>query len=251
MIIVKLSGKALNDGPGLNRLFKALIGQSALIVHGGGVEVDSLLTLAGAESVKKDGIRVSPAEHMPYITAALAGICNKKLQAAAVKAGVKAVGMLCSDYDLCTVDPYPAEYGFVGHCRVKNFHPVKHLCEDAGYVPVICSLGFNGQGDMYNINADEVAAALAVAFKCPLFFFSDVRGVLDISGRIIEEITSESAEQMIADGIISGGMTVKIKNALETAAKSSSSVCISSLDSEALEDALALRRRIGTYIRVR
>ena len=86
-VVVKLSGKALGATDELSALFKAACGQKLVIVHGGGVEVDALFKDLNLEVIKKDGLRVSPQEQMPYICAALAGMCNKSLQALAIKSG--------------------------------------------------------------------------------------------------------------------------------------------------------------------
>lgn len=251
MLIVKLSGKALNDAKALGALFDKLkaTSEKAIVVHGGGVEVDKILSALGLASSKIDGIRVSPSEHMPYITAALAGQCNKILQGVAISHGLNAVGMLCTDYKLCSLEPYEAKFGQVASCSVCD----KTLVEDLlnkGITTVICSIGINEQGALYNINADEVAAALAMAFHAPLVFFSDVKGVLDKQGELIESINEQNIESLVAQGVITDGMAVKVKNALEVAKKSNAPVFIASIfDDEAIANLTKLSG-IGTAIKV-
>lgn len=249
MIIVKLSGKALHSEQALNSLFTQLKsqGQTALVVHGGGVEVDQLLQALNFSTSKKDGIRISPREQMPYITATLAGQCNKLLQGVAVRNGLKAVGMLCTDYDLCTLESYPAEYGQVASCKAHNKTVVAQLVEQ-GYTPVICSIGLDPKGDLFNINADEVAAALAQAFAAPLVFFSDVRGVLDANGELVDLINEQVCNNMIASGVIKEGMAVKVKNALQVAHNSGAPVFIASIFDEQALRSLSSLQRLGTKI---
>ena len=244
MIVVKLSGKALHNEQALGALFTQLQaqGQQAIVVHGGGVEVDQIL-----KALDFSTIRVSPREQMPYIAGTLAGQCNKLLQGVAVKNGLRAVGMLCTDYDLCSLKPYPQEYGQVASCVAQDGSMVELLMQK-GFTPVICSIGLDQQGELFNINADEVAAALAQAFHAPLVFFSDVPGVLDANGEVIELINDTVCQDMIASGVITEGMAVKVKNALQVAKSSGAPVFIASIfDEQALHN-LATLRRIGTTI---
>lgn len=249
MIIVKLSGKALHSEQALNSLFAQLKaqGQTAIVVHGGGVEVDQLLQALNFSTSKKDGIRISPREQMPYIVATLAGQCNKLLQGVAVHNGLKAVGMLCTDYDLCTLQPYPDEYGQVASCKAYNKTVVAQLVE-MGYIPVICSIGLDHNGDLFNINADEVAAALAQVFAAPLVFFSDVRGVLDANGELVDLVNEQVCINMIASGVIKEGMAVKVKNALQVAHNSGAPVFIASIFDEKALRSLSNLQHLGTKI---
>lgn len=248
MIIVKLSGKALHDNNSLMALFDRLQGEQAIIVHGGGVEVDHILNALNFTSTKLKGIRVSPKEQMPYIAGTLAGQCNKLLQGVAIKSHLKAVGMLCTDFDLCALKPYPAEYGQVASCSAKDPTVVKSLLAQ-GITPVVCSIGLDEQGELYNINADEVASALAICFKAPLVFFSDVKGVLDANKELIPEINGTNMQQLIDDEVIKDGMLVKVQSAYQVAKASQAPVFIASIfDKEALDNLCKLEH-IGTAIK--
>lgn len=249
MIVVKLSGKALHNEQALSALFTQLQaqGQQAIVVHGGGVEVDLILKALDFSTTKIDGIRVSPREQMPYIAGTLAGQCNKLLQGVAIKNGLKAVGMLCTDYGLCALEPYSQEYGCVASCKAADSSVIELLMQK-GFTPIICSIGLDDHGVLYNINADEVASALAQAFHAPLIFFSDVPGVLDANGEVIDLINETVCADMIASGVITEGMAVKVKNALQVAKSSGAPVFIASIfDEQALQN-LAKLRRIGTAI---
>ena len=249
MLVIKLSGKALSDIDALKSLCEQLQKQEqeAIIVHGGGVEVDHILKALNFTTTKKDGIRVSPKEQMPYIAVTLAGQCNKHLQGVAISSGLKAVGLLCTDFDLCKVEPYPSEYGQVGSVKPGNNAVLASLMEQK-FVPVICSIGLDEQGQLFNINADEVAACLALTFKAPLVFFSDVKGVLDKNGELIENINEQRCHELIADGTISEGMAVKVKNALDVAKSSGAPVFIASIFDEQARLNLSKLRRIGTTL---
>lgn len=247
MIIIKLSGKALNDEEALSYLFSKIQNQKVVIVHGGGKELDELLSALNLKTTKLSGIRVSPQEQMPYITGCLAGTCNKHLQSQAIKHKLNAIGMLCTDYQICSLQPYPSEYGFVAHCSANEVKMLNHLL-DYGYVPVISSIGINEQGQQYNINADEVATALAIALKSPLIFLSDVKGVLDNQGQVIEHLDAKTINALLEQGVITEGMAVKVRNALAVSEQSQNPVFIASIfDRDAL-DRLSSLRRIGTSI---
>lgn len=247
--IVKLSGKALHSNQALATLFAELKSQDieAVLVHGGGVEVDQILSALEFTTTKKDGIRVSPREQMPYIAGTLAGQCNKLLQGEAIKNGLKAVGMLCTDYDMCKLTAYPQEYGMVASAGVGDITMVSQLLAQ-GYTPVVSSIGLDEKGDLYNINADEVATALAIAFKAPLVFLSDVPGVLDANGEVIDMINKAVSDELIASGVITEGMAVKVKNALKVAADSTQPVFIASIFDQGALQNLSKLRRIGTTL---
>lgn len=157
--------------------------------------------------------------------------------------------MLCTDFGLCSLQPYPEHYGQVAHCTGNDTNVVTTLLEQ-GYTPVICSIGLDqDSGKMYNVNADEVAAALAMSFKCPLVFFSDVKGVLDQNKEVIPEIDTPKCTTLIEQGVITEGMAVKIKNALEVAHNSGAPVFIASIFDPIARSHLSQLRRIGTTVR--
>lgn len=248
MLIVKLSGKALNDKAALSNLFTQFKGQKFMVVHGGGVEVDHILSALGFTTTKLEGIRVSPAEQMPYITGALAGQCNKILQGVAVSVGLKAFGMLCTDFGLCKLSLYPKEYGFVANALPGDKEMIDLLL-DKGVVPIVSSIGLNEEGQLCNINADMVAEALATMYSAPLIYLSDVMGVLDGNKEVIPEIDEVKLNDLVADGTITEGMAVKVKCAAAVAKKTGEPVYIGSIfDTESINSFTKLRR-IGTTIR--
>ena len=167
-VVVKLSGKALGGVEELSKLFTACRGQKLVVVHGGGVEVDALFKALNLEVKKKNGLRVSPREQMPYISAALAGMCNKSLQALAIKNGLNALGMLASDGKTITVRQLSEDLGMVGAVEPNDKKYLTLLLEN-GYTPIIASLAHDDNGDLYNVNADDAALAIARVLNAPLY----------------------------------------------------------------------------------
>ncbi len=244
-VVIKLSGKALGATDELGALFEACRGQRAVFVHGGGIEVDSLFEALHLEVVKSHGLRVSPKEHMPYICAALGGMCNKNLQSQALKHGLNALGMIASDGRMLKVEKLSEELGMVGRVSPCDASYVSLLL-DHGYTPVIASLAFDENGDLFNVNADDVACAVAALIGAPLYFISDVPGVLDKNGTIIPSLDSQKVAALIADGTISGGMEVKVKSALEASQAIKKNVYIASYKDPHLTEILSSRRSLGT-----
>lgn len=243
--VIKLSGKALNDRDNLKRLFELLRGRKAVIVHGGGVEVDDILSKMGFKSEKIEGLRVSPKEQMPYITAALSGICNKKLQALALSCGSNALGLLATDGGSVGLDKLGKRFGQVASATPGDGSFLQGLM-DNGILPVVCSIGIDGQGELYNINADDLAAALARLFHSRLYFISDVRGVFDEKREIIDELNENKVNELIAKKVIIDGMLVKVRMALEVARKTGTDVTIASLEDPRLYESLFGPGRFGT-----
>ena len=192
-VVIKLSGKALDGQKELGELFAAAHSSRVVIVHGGGVEVDSLFKDLNLKVEKKNGLRVSPKEHMPFISAALCGMCNKKLQALAVKNGLKAIGMIASDGNSLGVEQLSADLGMVGKVSPVSADYINMLL-DGGYTPVIASVAFDSEGQMYNVNADDVASAIGLLLSAPVYFISDVPGVLDKEHGILHEAWAPFAE---------------------------------------------------------
>ncbi|MGN0915234.1 MAG: acetylglutamate kinase [Succinivibrio sp.] len=244
-VVVKLSGKALAGVEELSALFSQAAGHRLVVVHGGGVEVDALFKALDLKVEKKDGLRVSPKEQMPYICGALAGMCNKGLQALAIKNGLKALGILCSDGNTMSVTQLNKELGMVGVVEPQSPDYLNMLL-DNGYTPVIASLALDGNGDLYNVNADDAALAIARVLNAPLYYISDVPGVLDKNGNLIESLDEAKVDALIADGTISGGMTVKVKSALDATRLIKKSVYIASYKDLDLATNLLSRRPLGT-----
>lgn len=221
-LVVKLGGAALSCTETLGKLFSAVsqYQQSAqrplVIVHGGGYLVDELMTKMQLKTVKKEGLRVTPYEQIPFIAGALAGTANKMLQGEAIKNGVNAVGLSLADGGLCKVAELAPELGAVGSATPGNSSLLQAILA-TGAVPIISSIGLTDEGQMMNVNADQAAVAVAAALDAELVLLSDVSGVLDGKGKLLPSLDGNQAEELIKGGVITDGMIVKVRAALDAA----------------------------------
>ncbi|CAI2018464.1 acetylglutamate kinase [Serratia fonticola] len=221
-LIIKLGGVLLDSEEALERLFTALDvyrqehQRPLVIVHGGGCVVDELMKQLSLPVVKKNGLRVTPADQIDIITGALAGTANKTLLAWAVKHKINAVGLSLADGGSVAVTQLDPALGHVGHA-VPGTPVLLNTLLGAGYLPVVSSIGITAEGQLMNVNADQAATALAATLGADLILLSDVSGILDGKGQRIAEMTAQKAEQLIAQGIITDGMVVKVNAALDAA----------------------------------
>lgn len=221
-LVIKLGGVLLDSEEALERLFTALVTyrekheRPLVIMHGGGCLVDDLMKKLALPVVKKNGLRVTPADQIDIITGALAGTANKTLLAWAVKHQINAVGLCLGDGNTVDVTPLDAELGHVGKALPGSPALVQTLLA-ADYMPIISSIGITIDGQLMNVNADQAATALAATLGADLILLSDVSGILDGKGQRIAEMTAQKAEQLIAQGIITDGMVVKVNAALDAA----------------------------------
>ncbi|CAG8999151.1 MAG: Acetylglutamate kinase [Candidatus Celerinatantimonas neptuna] len=218
-LVVKLGGAIFENPQALDNLCRALAlvqERPLVLIHGGGIIVETLLSRLGMTSQKIEGLRITPADQIDLVTGALAGTANKKLTGAVLRHGRAAVGLCLGDGGLCRVMPLDTRFGYVGHCQPGDPDLITSLLEQH-YLPVVSSIGISEEGQLYNINADEAALAVATMVEGPLVLLSDVPGVLDENGVLIEELTPQLAEKLITLGVIHGGMAVKVKAALEAA----------------------------------
>ncbi|ACZ75082.1 MULTISPECIES: acetylglutamate kinase [Dickeya] len=221
-LIIKLGGVLLDSEEALERLFTALVAyrqqhqRPLVIVHGGGCLVDDLMKKLSLPVVKKNGLRVTPADQIDIITGALAGSANKTLLAWAIRHGINAVGLSLADGGSTVVTQLNDELGHVGKAQAGSPALLNTLLS-AGYLPVISSIGITVGGELMNVNADQAATALAQTLGADLILLSDVSGILDGKGQRIAEMTAGKAEELIAQGIITDGMIVKVNAALDAA----------------------------------
>ncbi|MDM3868616.1 acetylglutamate kinase [Proteus vulgaris] len=221
-LIIKLGGVLLDNEEALTRFFTALqqyrstYSRPLVIVHGGGCLVDELMGKLQLPVVKKQGLRVTPAEQIDIITGALAGSANKTLLSWATKFGLNGVGLSLGDGQLAKVTQINEELGHVGKANPGS-PDLLNLLLGAGYLPIISSIGMTEQGELMNVNADQAATAIAETLGADLVLLSDVSGILDGKGQKIAEMSAEKAQMLIDQGIITDGMIVKVNAALEAA----------------------------------
>jgi acetylglutamate kinase len=193
--VVKLGGTALENPETLHGCAQAIVemvrdGHQVAVVHGGGVALTRTLKALGKQSVFVAGLRITDAETRDAALMVLAGRVNKDLVAALGAHGQPAVGLSGGD-------------GLVFRARKKRTAP------DLGFVGEIVALGFDGE--YYNINADEMASACAVAAHADaLVFLTDVPGVRGADGQVMRWLSVDQIAPLTRDAIISGGMLPKL-----------------------------------------
>lgn len=252
-LVIKLGGTLFNDSQALNSLAQALAnGQSrpVVLVHGGGVIVESLLIQLGYTSEKIDGLRVTPFSQIDAVAGALAGTANKKLTAALIAQHCAAVGVCIGDGGICQVSQLDAKLGAVGDCQPGNAE-LLNLLLSSQFIPVVSSIGISSQGQLYNVNADQAAVAIATMLQSPLVLLSDVAGVLDEHGQLIEHLDQAQAQALMDAGVINAGMMVKVKAALDAAQQSGQPVTLASWrDPHALAQLLNGHHSLGTQVSI-
>lgn len=216
-ILIKLGGTAATDPDALEKLGRELaeLDVPVAVVHGGGKEVSELSRSMGLEPVFHDGIRMTSEAEMDVVEMVLCGVANKRLVRRLVAVGVPAVGICGADGGMVTGARMADATGTLSRtATVAGVNPL--LVRDlwvCGYVPVIASPASDAANTSVNINADDVAFALAGAMGADsLVFLSDVDGVL-LDGEVAPSLTPAMAEAQVAAGHVSGGMIPKVRNA--------------------------------------
>lgn len=253
-LIIKLGGTLLESNDALSALFATLntfiaqIKRPLVLVHGGGVLVDNQLAAMGLTSTKKDGLRVTPLEHIPVIAGALAGTANKLLLAQAIAHGINGVGLCLGDGGLCRVSQLDPELGSVGKVDGGDASLISTLLK-AGFMPVISSIGITKDGQLMNVNADQAATAIAEVLNADLVMLSDVSGILDSERQLINSLTETRAVELMQQGVIKDGMAVKVKAALQATKALGKPVAVGSWrNPEQLLSLLAGESEFGTRI---
>lgn len=221
-LIIKLGGVLLDNKDALTKLFvviseyKKNFRRSLVIVHGGGSVVDSLMDQLSLPVVRRNGLRVTPADQIDVIVGSLAGSSNTKLLSEAIKQNIASVGLCLADGNSVEVKQISEDLGYVGEAKAGD-PTLINLLLNAGYMPIISSIGITLEGQMMNVNADHAAVALAKTLNADLILLSDVIGVLDSNKQLIASLTESKADQLIAEGVITDGMIVKVESAFEAA----------------------------------
>ncbi len=231
-VVVKFGGHAMGD-PALAEAFAKDIvylkqsGVNPIVVHGGGPQIAAMLARLAIKSDFVQGLRVTDRPTVEVVEMVLAGAINKEIVSAINRQGGKAVGICGKDANLMiarriTHMPEPesnqmraVDIGYVGDPAEVNPHIVEVLSR-SDLIPVIAPIGATREGETLNINADTFASALAARMKAKrLLLLTDVAGVLDAEGRLIEELTIAEARELIRAGVIKGGMIPKIEGCVE------------------------------------
>ncbi len=250
LLVIKIGGAILEKASALTNLLTVisqLKEQSVVLVHGGGCVVDDMLAQAGFVTEKKHGLRVTPKAQIPTISGALAGTVNKSIVATAVAMKIPAVGLALTDGDMVTCQLSQQDLGQVGIPNAQNSKLLDVLLQ-GGFFPVISSIGALDNGDLVNVNADDAAVVICQLLNADLLLLTDVNGVKGASGDYLTSLNSEQAKNLIAEGVIAGGMTAKVNAALHAAKQLQRSIAVASWQSPEQIMQLLNGERIGTLI---
>jgi acetylglutamate kinase len=216
-IVIKLGGVAMEQRKEetlLDVVLLRYVGMNPVLVHGGGNEITAFGEQLGLKAEFRNGLRVTDARTMEVAKMVLTGKINPDLVATINRLGGQAMGLSGEDGPSIIAEPHDPELGFVGRVTQVNPEPIEALVQRA-YIPVIASIGLGYDGQAYNINADTVAAEVAVALHAAkLILLTDVPGVMDGEGKVIAELDRAAAQAMIAEGKASGGMIPKLEACL-------------------------------------
>jgi len=233
-VVVKYGGHAMGDDDLAAKFARDIVqlkqtGVNPIVVHGGGPQIASMLERLGIQTSFAEGLRITDKATVEVVEMVLAGSINKQIVLAIHQAGGRAVGISGKDGNLIVAhkvtrtkrDPESLieqvlDLGFVGEPEKINPAILETMIA-SDIIPVIAPLGVSAQGETYNINADTAAGAIAQAMGAKrLLMLTDVEGVLDKQGRLVEELSVPQARALIEDGTISGGMIPKLECAIAT-----------------------------------
>jgi len=234
-IVIKYGGNAMVDeelkrGFARDVVLMKLVGMNPVVVHGGGPQIGSLLERIGKKSEFVDGLRVTDRETIDVVEMVLGGLVNKSIVALINAQGGRAVGLSGKDGGMIQArklllrqgqsddDGEVVDIGQVG--EIEQINPaVVDTLDQANFIPVIAPIGAGTDGTAYNINADTVAGSLAVTLKAEkLILLTNTPGVLNSDDQLLELLSETEAQNLIEQGVISGGMLPKVQCALEAVA---------------------------------
>lgn len=219
-VLIKLGGTLLDSVDSRQRLAAELAalraqGLHLVVVHGGGKQMTRFLSERGVESKFVGGLRVSTPEVIDAVLKVLAGTVNHELVASLVAAGALAVGLSGIDACLTEAEPMHADLGAVGR-PVRSNAAILELLTGTGYLPVVACVAGDKQGNIYNVNADQMAVACASGYGADrLIFLTDVDGVRGAEGAIVPVLTPSDCDKLITGGIATGGMQAKLNAATD------------------------------------
>ena len=240
-LVIKYGGNAMTD-PHLKECFAhdvvllKLVGFNPVVVHGGGPQIENMLSRVGKKGEFVQGMRVTDAETMEVVEMVLGGQVNKEIVSLINQAGGKAVGLTGKDSNFIRAKKLMMEnkdnpgdlidIGQVGDITQIDPSLISFL-DKGDFIPVIAPIGVGEDGESYNINADVVAGKLAEILKAEkLVLLTNTPGVLDKSGKLLTGLTPRDIDGLVADGTLSGGMLPKIASALDAARNGVKSVHI-------------------------
>ncbi len=256
ILVVKVGGAA-SASADLDSVLEDIVllrfvGMRPVIVHGGGSEISAWQQRVGLEPRFINGLRVTDAPTMEIAKMVLTGKVGPDIVARIHTLGAGAIGLSGEDGPTLLVRPRAgadgAELGFVGDVAQVNGEPLMAIL-DQGRIPVMASIGLGYDGQAYNINADTVAAELAVALRASkLILMTDVDGVQDAQGNLISALDAAHAQALLTAGVIRDGMIPKVEAALRAAGTGCATHIIDARVAHALLLELLTERGVGTMV---
>jgi len=211
-LVIKLGGSTLENQRSVLQdiIWLQALGARPVLVHGGGPYINEWLDKLNMPTHFQNGLRVTDASTLDVVRMVLLGQVNAGLVLLASQLGGKAIGLSGTDGKMIYARIADKSLGFVG--EIESVDPtLVQMLIDQGYIPVIAPLGQSADGDCLNINADLVAAHLAGALNAEkLIFLSNVVGICRRDGSLISELNEVEAQQLIEEGVITGGMIPKV-----------------------------------------
>ena len=230
--VIKYGGHAMGDEDLAERFARDVVlikqvGINPVVVHGGGPQIGKMLERLKIKSSFIDGLRVTDRDTVEIVEMVLSGSINKQIVTTINAAGGNAVGLSGKDGNLIQAEKMRRTHretdsniekildlGFVGEPTLVRPHVLESF-EESDIIPVIAPIGVGPKGETYNINADTAAGAIATAVGATRFLLlTDVPGVMDASGNVIPELTVSQTRQLIADGVVNGGMIPKVETCI-------------------------------------
>lgn len=191
-----------------------LVGIKIILVHGGGPEINKMLKKVGKETKFVNGLRYTDEETVEIVRMVLAGKVNKSLVNHLENIGGKAIGLCGLDGHMLKCEKQNEDLGFVGKVTSVDTSVIED-CLDKGYIPVISTIGYDDDGNIYNVNADTVASVIAGAIGAEsLILMTDIKGLLEDKNdenTLIKKVYVSDIPSYVKQGIISGGMIPKIE----------------------------------------
>ena len=236
VVVIKYGGNVMTSEELKNAVMSdivllSLVGIKAVLVHGGGPEINEALKRMNIESRFIGGLRYTDADTAEVVRMVLAGKINKALVSLLEQHGGRALGLCGSDGGMLQVKKLegPNDLGFVGEITDVNVRPIRDAL-DNGYIPVIATVSTDASGQVYNINADTAASRIAAALQAEnLILMTDIRGLLrdkDDETTLIPEVQVSEVPYLVKQGIISGGMIPKIECCVEAVRRGVAKTCI-------------------------
>jgi acetylglutamate kinase len=219
-ILIKLGGTLLDVDESRERLAREIQqacqpGRQIAVVHGGGKQMTRFLAERGVESKFVNGLRVTTPDVIDAVVKVFAGSVNASLVTAFRRAGASPVGLSGLAAGLVDAEVLNPELGKVGK-PVHSDARLLNVLTANGFLPVVACVAGDAQGNIYNVNADQMAVACAAAFQSSkLLFLTDVEGVRDGEGVTRAVLTSKEAQGLIDAGVATGGMQAKLESAMQ------------------------------------